>query len=407
MKRFILATLFLSFFGFTHSAFAYDPPYPLPYTYNGITYDYYFEYKLPSYGFGQIYYYTGSCGSPYEYPRNPLYRYGEASICGNAFIVCTYYNDNPCGSWTESSGSFGMSTLVEGTSNTHSSKDIVSVYDDCGIDNANNCSVWMTADVASAPATLQLNINRSPEAGGGVSDYPTGENILCGIDSYEVCEASFPLNTEVTLDASPNEGYEFSHWEINDLAMADVDGSIDVVMSEDKNVVAVFVPVLNFPLSGTLENRELSHFFFGDTWTYGECPTGVYKKHVGVDLSATVDEEVQAAHAGTVRDIFTGQHSQWADAIVVENADGQFTTVYWHVIKYDSLTIGDPVTKGQQIATIANLGGNTHFHFGFRWGSYDSNLSLAGALPEESCGTSPLYPAFPENFVNPNQLIFE
>ncbi|HBR79546.1 MAG TPA: hypothetical protein DEA46_03920 [Candidatus Moranbacteria bacterium] len=178
-------------------------------------------------------------------------------------------------------------------------------------------------------------------------------------------------------------------------------------MSEDKNVVAVFVPVLNFPLSGTLENRELSHFFFGDTWTYGECPTGVYKKHVGVDLSATVDEEVQAAHAGTVRDIFTGQHSQWADAIVVENADGQFTTVYWHVIKYDSLTIGDPVTKGQQIATIANLGGNTHFHFGFRWGSYDSNLSLAGALPEESCGTSPLYPAFPENFVNPNQLIFE
>jgi murein DD-endopeptidase MepM/ murein hydrolase activator NlpD len=86
--------------------------------------------------------------------------------------------------------------------------------------------------------------------GGGVSDYPTGENILCGIDSYEICQASFPLNTQVTLNAYQNEGYEFSHWEINDLAMADVDGSIDVTMSENKNVKAVFVPVLGFPLNG-------------------------------------------------------------------------------------------------------------------------------------------------------------
>jgi len=263
--------------------------------------------------------------------------------------------------------------------------------------------------VQSPPLTTLLLVSNSPELGGGVTITPPlgFPYYHCGVNGGTTCELDLDYNAQVTLEAQHNEGYAFSHWEINSQTMGDTDGTIVVPMSEDKNVVAVFVPVLNFPLFGTLENRELSHFFFGDTWTYGECPTGVYKKHVGVDLSATVDEEVQAAHAGTVRDIFTGQHSQWADAIVVENADGQFTTVYWHVIKYGNLTIGDPVTKGQQIATIANLGGNTHFHFGFRWGSYDSNLSLAGALPEESCGTSPAYPAFPENFVNPNQLIFE
>ncbi|MDX9913853.1 MAG: peptidoglycan DD-metalloendopeptidase family protein, partial [Candidatus Moranbacteria bacterium] len=259
----------------------------------------------------------------------------------------------------------------------------------------------------------QLHISRSPELGGGVSDYPTGENILCGIDSYEICQASFPLNTQVTLDASPNEGYEFSHWEINDLAMADVDGSIPVTMSENKDVIAVFVPVLKFPLSGTLESRELAHFFFSDTWDCaqcGQCPTGTYKLHVGADLSATynyqneVGERVDAAHAGVVKKIFTDQHLTWADAIVIESDDGQFTTVYWHVIKYGNLAENDPVTKGQQIATIADLGDNTHFHFGIRMAPYSYPESLAGALPvADGCG----YLAFPEKFIDPKAAIYE
>lgn len=276
-----------------------------------------------------------------------------------------------------------------------------------GVLNINSGDILIPESSFAGGGPRQIHVSNSPQLGGGVSDYPAGENIYCGIDSYEICQASFSFNSQVTLSASPNEGYAFAYWEINDLAMADVDGEITVTMSESKNVKAVYKPVLNFPLSGTLENRELAHFFFGDTWTYGECPTGVYKKHVGIDLYATATEEVQAAHAGTVKDIFTGQHSQWADAIVIESADSQFTTVYWHVVKYGNLTINDTVTKGQQIATVADLGSNTHFHFGIRMGIYNSDFSLAGALPEESCGTSPSYPAFPENFVSPSQVIYE
>lgn len=159
----------------------------------------------------------------------------------------------------------------------------------------------------------------------------------------------------------------------------------------------------NFPLSESLENRTIL-LGFGDTWIFGECPTSVYKKHAGIDLSATEDEEVYAAHDGTVKAIYTGQHAQWADAIVIEDDNQQYTTVYWHVIKYGDLAVNDHVTKGQQIATVADLGTNTHFHFGFRSGSYNSSFSLAGALPEEDCGG---YLAFPENFLDPSQLTYE
>jgi murein DD-endopeptidase MepM/ murein hydrolase activator NlpD len=162
----------------------------------------------------------------------------------------------------------------------------------------------------------------------------------------------------------------------------------------------------SFPLSGSLENRTIL-LEFGDDWTFGECPTNVYKKHAGLDLSATADESVYAAHSGTVKAIYTGQQSQWADAIIIEDDNEEFTTVYWHVNPYGGLSVNDNVTKGQQIATVADLGGNTHFHFGIRMSGYDANFALAGALPVESCGTSPTYPAFPESFIDPSALTYE
>ena len=163
---------------------------------------------------------------------------------------------------------------------------------------------------------------------------------------------------------------------------------------------------LSFPLDGSLEERTIS-LEFGEEWPFGECPTGVYKKHTGIDLDATAEEDVFATHDGTVKAIYTGQHAQWADAIIIEDDSDQFTTVYWHVIKHGNLSVNDHVTKGQQIATVADLGGNTHFHFGIRLSDYHSSFSLAGALPEENCGTNPTYPAFPEDFLDPAQITYE
>lgn len=225
MKRIILVTLFLSFFGFSSSVLAYDtcdPHYPIvPCTYNSVDYTSFIGNNNQNAVFLNvtsetvITYDGGTCSDSSDYTCIDLGISNGFNNVGIAFLGpnLTYWG------------------LFNGAGIAHNG--VFIAFD----------SIFVTGyqelgDVINP--SKNLIISRSPELSGGVSDYPAGENILCGIDSYEVCEASFSLNTEVTLDASPNEGYAFSHWEINDLAMADVDGSIDVTMSEAKNVVAVF-----------------------------------------------------------------------------------------------------------------------------------------------------------------------
>lgn len=201
-----------------------------------------------------------------------------------------------------------------------------------------------------------------------------------------VCFDSAYLKSSVTVYQETNFSYQNSNYHCN---FNFVDTST-VIVSADTNFFS-----LKWPLTGTFASRTVA-LAFGATWTFGECPSGTYKKHAGTDVNATSGEDVYAAHAGVVKAIH--YDASWAYAIIIEDSNGQFTTVYWHVNAYGGLAVNDTVTRGQKIATIANLGGNTHFHFGIRSGTYDSSLSLAGALPVASCGG---YPAYPENLLNP------
>lgn len=245
----------------------------------------------------------------------------------------------------------------------------------------------------------QLTVALNPQAGGTVASSPTS-NFSCADGT---CTGNFSGN--VTLTASVNSGYQLINWYENGTIITNNCPTtiLDLTVNCTRSISAEFIPVLKWPLTGTKSSRSES-WNFGSTWTYGECPTGTYKKHSGIDVNATAEEAVYAAHDGVVKKIFTGQHSQWADAIVIESTDGRFTTVYWHVIKYGSLSENDTVTKGQQIATIANLESNTHFHFGVRFSLYSDPESYAGALPVAGCGG---YLAYPEKFIDPDVLTYE
>ncbi len=265
-----------------------------------------------------------------------------------------------------------------------------------------------TNETCTGSNHIKLTVIRSPEGGSGVTSSPAGIN--CGINGNTVCQSYFTRDSQAELEACPggicngqnNNGWSFAYWD--DGCNQYIDNPKAFTMSSAKTVTAVFRPVLRFPLSGTLSGRKKSHFFFSDTWTFGECPSGTYEKHVGIDLEATTTDEVYAAHSGTVKEIYTGQHSQWADAIVVEDTSGQFTTVYWHVIKYGSLAVNDTVVKGQRIATIANLDDLTHFHFGIRMAPFTAGISDKGALPVSNCSSKP---AFPEYFIDPELITYE
>jgi len=167
------------------------------------------------------------------------------------------------------------------------------------------------------------------------------------------------------------------------------------------------IPTLKWPLAGRVSDRQVS-LEFGDIWTWTYCG-GLPKKHAGVDLPATKGEDVYAPEAGIVK--AKVYNPEWKYCVTIEHSG--FTTVCWHV---DPLVnVGDNVTRGQIIGSLADLGRNTHLHFGVRASTY-SDISNRGALPQihgdsdhqdgrfTGCKSDPL---FPEKFINPMTLSYE
>ena len=170
------------------------------------------------------------------------------------------------------------------------------------------------------------------------------------------------------------------------------------------------IPTLKCPLAGNIENRQIL-LGFGDLWTWTYCG-GLPKKHTGVDLKASVGEDVYAAYDGKIVKIYDlSPVHNWGKGVIIEHTG--FTTSYMHVNPV--VNEGDCVIKGQKISTIANIGGNEHLHFGVRSSTY-SDISKRGALPQKhgdsdyqdgrftGCKSDPL---FPEKFVDPMKLKYE
>jgi murein DD-endopeptidase MepM/ murein hydrolase activator NlpD len=235
-----------------------------------------------------------------------------------------------------------------------------------------------------------LTVTPSPQAGGTITSIPSG---LAYADS--TYNGSFSGN--VLLVASPSTNYAFAYWaEGTNQTIGD---SLSVSMSGNKALTAKFIHSLKWPLSGSKSSRT-TLLSFGQNWV--ESCGGQVMKHAGLDVSATESEEVKAAADGIVVEVYTGQHAQWADAIVIKHSSDSFTTVYWHVNSV--VSVNDSVTKGEKIGTVANLGSNTHFHFGIRDNPFLSGKSDKGALPQSDCGGNP---AFPEYFVDPDQSVYD
>jgi murein DD-endopeptidase MepM/ murein hydrolase activator NlpD len=124
-------------------------------------------------------------------------------------------------------------------------------------------------------------------------------------------------------------------------------------------------------------------FGFGDPW----FDTG--KKHTGWDVEAHAGQSVPAIADGRV---YNHTHDpKWGYGVVIDH--GGWGVTYWHVDHF--LPDGSPVKEGAQVATVFDLGRNTHLHVGVWVGAYDERLRT-GALPPAQ---------WPDRFVNPNDFI--
>jgi murein DD-endopeptidase MepM/ murein hydrolase activator NlpD len=134
---------------------------------------------------------------------------------------------------------------------------------------------------------------------------------------------------------------------------------------------------------------------YGADWLDNGCD-GKKKRHTAIDIKVGKGRPVYAGEAGKV--VVVGSDPTWKGWVTIEHSSGgKFTTVYWHISP--SVKTGQAVSRGQKIGVVADMGSNTHLHFGVRDAAY-SNTANRGALPRnKACGTSD--PQFPERFKNP------
>ena len=93
---------------------------------------------------------------------------------------------------------------------------------------------------------------------------------------------------------------------------------------------------------------------------------GYYGHHDGVDFEAEAGQSVVSVLDGTVESIYKADLLCGTE-IVVDHGDG-LKTVYRYVDEVDGLQVGDKVSRGQQIASVAEASGGeykqgAHLHF--------------------------------------------
>jgi murein DD-endopeptidase MepM/ murein hydrolase activator NlpD len=109
---------------------------------------------------------------------------------------------------------------------------------------------------------------------------------------------------------------------------------------------------LVWPVNGTITSRfgVRQHPVFGDM-----------RFHGGIDIGAAHGTTVVAADAGSV--IISTYNSSYGNYIVISHGNGM-TTLYAH-LSTRSVSVGDSVSRGQQIGRVGSTGVSTgpHLHF--------------------------------------------
>ncbi|MGN7478814.1 murein hydrolase activator EnvC family protein [Solibacillus silvestris] len=102
------------------------------------------------------------------------------------------------------------------------------------------------------------------------------------------------------------------------------------------------------------------------------------KYHLGIDIANSIGTPVVAAADGVVS--YAGTMNGYGNVVMVTHSiEGQiFTTAYAHLSGFNS-SVGDVVSKGQQIARMGNSGNSTgpHLHFEIHVGEWNGSRSNA------------------------------
>lgn len=116
----------------------------------------------------------------------------------------------------------------------------------------------------------------------------------------------------------------------------------------------------------TLDRKPVAEGRLTSTYGYRMRPTGLKflpKKHNGIDYAAPQGTPIYASGDGVIEKLYVS--SSFGNIIRIKHANG-FHSAYAHMAAFfDGLSVGDTVSKGQQIGTVGTTGRSTgaHLHY--------------------------------------------
>ena len=269
-----------------------------------------------------------------------------------------------------------------------------------------------------------LTVSNSPATGGHAISYPDPYQIYCPYDAGEDdCEEILQTDTTISLETTANTGYAFSHWVLNQGGSQSTYTSdmIAVTMDEDAELEAVYVPVLEFPLSGYISttvpitavmdhsltggfytadgrNSEIKafndliadgteHSYGGNVYCYDTAETNpflglnysygseiCYDEHPGFDFAVANGTDVLAPFAGKLywatTDLVNGNPSTYG-TFYIDHENG-YTTWFLHCSGLTSAVATEVtqdgyavVARGDHIAESSDKGSSGSYHLYF------------------------------------------
>lgn len=110
---------------------------------------------------------------------------------------------------------------------------------------------------------------------------------------------------------------------------------------------------------------------------------GRWESHTGTDIPAAGGTEIHAAQGGVVTTVGTNRYHSYGYYCIISHGNGK-STLYAHMQKVPSVSVGQTVTKGQVIGYVGTTGSSTgnHLHFELRINGERANvLTLYPSLP--------------------------
>lgn len=224
-----------------------------------------------------------------------------------------------------------------------------------------------------SPAYLLMSEHNAMHHLAGEYSYSYLPTLKVSVSTYETVQTEIPFETSKKDDTSIYEGVEKVDVEgqsgLKETVIKTVKINGDVVSESVVSEKVEKEPVTQvlrvgtkerpsgvgtgkflLPYSGTITSR------FGTRWS---------RQHSGVDISGSVGSAIYAADDGIVE--FAGWDSSGYGNLVKINHNNGYVTYYAHLNSIN-VNVGDPVKKGNVIASLGNTGRSTgpHLHFEIR-----------------------------------------